>query len=161
MDAIAKPPGQLIGVVSDTHGLLRPEAIAALRETDLIIHAGDIGSPEILEQLRGLAPVVAIRGNNDRVPWAMDIAETEVVQVNDALIYVLHDIQDLDLDPHAAGFRAVVFGHTHKPSIEYRGDILYLNPGSIGPRRFTLPITFARLHVEGQMFSAEIVELSV
>src|SRR5680860_574122 len=160
MDPIAKPLGQIIGVVSDTHGLMRPEAIAALRQTNLIIHAGDIGSPDILEQLRELAPVVAIRGNNERAPWAMDLAETEVVQVNDALVYVLHDIQELDLDPHEAGFCAVISGHTHKPSIEYRGDILYLNPGSIGPRRFTLPITFACLHVEGQTCSAKIVELS-
>ncbi|MBA2491412.1 MAG: metallophosphoesterase family protein [Gammaproteobacteria bacterium] len=160
MEPIAKPLGQIISVVSDTHGLMRPEAIAALRETNLIIHAGDIGSPDVLERLRELAPVVAIRGNIDRALWAMDLAETEVVQVNDALVYVLHDVQELDLDPEAAGFCAVISGHTHNASIKYRGDILYLNPGSIGPRRFSLPITFARLHVEGHTCSAEIVELS-
>lgn len=161
MNPVTRPPGQLIGVVSDTHGLMRPEALAALRGMDLIIHAGDIGSPDILDELRGLAPVVAIRGNVDRAPWASILAETEVVQINDALIYVLHNIEDLDLDPQTAGFRAVIFGHTHKPSIEQRGDVLYLNPGSIGQRRFTLPISFALLRVEGQTFSADIVEISV
>ncbi len=152
---------RLVGIVSDTHGLMRPQALAALRDAELIIHAGDIGSPAVLDALRGLAPVVAIRGNVDRAPWAKALAETEVVAIHDALIYVLHNVQTLDLDPQAAGFRAVVFGHSHRPSVEQREDVLYLNPGSIGPRRFALPITFARLWVGGSMFNAEIVELEV
>ncbi|MDQ3732141.1 MAG: metallophosphatase family protein [Pseudomonadota bacterium] len=152
---------RLIGVVSDTHGLMRPQALAALRGAELIIHAGDIGSPDVLDALRGVASVVAIRGNVDRAPWANALAETEVVDLNGALIYVLHNIQALDLDPQAAGFRAVVFGHSHKSLVEQREDVLYLNPGSIGPRRFTLPITLARLQMDGSTLNAEIVNLKV
>jgi uncharacterized protein len=159
--SMTKRSCRLIGVVSDTHGLMRPQALAALRGAELIIHAGDIGSPDVLDALRGVASVVAIRGNVDRAPWANALAETEVVDLNGALIYVLHNIQALDLDPQAAGFRAVVFGHSHKPLVEQREDVLYLNPGSIGPRRFTLPITLARLHMDGSTFNAEIVELKV
>lgn len=140
---------------------MRSQALAVLRDVELIIHAGDIGSQAVLDELRDLAPVVAIRGNIDRAPWAHALPETEVIEINDALIYVLHNIQELDLDPRAAGFKVVIFGHSHKPSIKHREDVLYLNPGSIGPRRFTLPTTLARLHVRDQTFDAELVELSV
>ncbi len=140
---------------------MRPQALAALRDAELIIHAGDIGSPTVLDALRGLAPVIAIRGNVDRAPWANALAETKVVDIHGGLIYVLHNIQALDLDPQAAGFRAVIFGHSHKPSVKQRENVLYLNPGSIGPRRFALPITLARLRVNGSTFNPEIVELKV
>jgi uncharacterized protein len=150
---------QQIGVISDTHGLVRPEALLALAGSDLIIHAGDIGAPEVLTQLQRIAPVVAIRGNNDRAPWASHLRDTDVVEVNGALVYVLHNVRELDLDPQAAGFSVVIAGHSHKPSIEQRGAVLYLNPGSAGPRRFTLPISVAHLHTARQPFVARIIEL--
>ena len=149
----------LVGVVSDTHGLLRPEAVAALRGVDLIVHAGDVGAPEVLNGLRVLAPVVAIRGNNDKGAWAERLRATEVVEAAGALLYLLHDVGDLDLDPAAAGFHAVVSGHSHRPSVDRRDGVLFLNPGSIGPRRFTLPIALALLRVDGTDLEASIVEL--
>jgi len=149
----------LVGVVSDTHGLLRPEAVAALRGVDLIVHAGDVGAPEVLNGLRVLAPVVAIRGNNDKGAWAERLRATEVVEAAGALLYLLHDVGDLDLDPAAAGFHAVVSGHSHRPSVDRRAGVLFLNPGSIGPRRFTLPIALALLRVDGTDLEASIVEL--
>jgi putative phosphoesterase len=155
------PGGRVIGVISDTHGLVRPEAIEALLGSDLIVHAGDIGGPEVLEALRAIAPVVAVRGNNDRDNWAKAIGETEVVEVADALLYVLHDIHTLDLDPVTAGFRAVISGHSHKPLVEQRRGVLYLNPGSAGPRRFRLPVALARLRVRGSHLSAQVIELSI
>src|SRR6476469_349039 len=139
----------LVGVISDTHGLLRPEAVAAVRGTDMIIHAGDVGRPEVLDALRQLAPTVAVRGNVDTQAWAAKLPVTEVVEINPLLIRLLHDIAELDLDPAAAGFAAVIFGHSHKPSIEWRDGVLYLNPGSAGPRRFKLPVTIARLRASG------------
>jgi putative phosphoesterase len=148
-----------IGVISDTHGLLRPEAVAALHASDLIIHAGDVGDPQILEQLRAIAPTRAVRGNVDTSAWALVLPLTEVVQVGDAHIYVIHNLSDLDLDPKAAGLAAVISGHTHRPHAEVRDDVLYLNPGSAGPRRFTLPIAVARLEVSGLRISHQIVEL--
>lgn len=158
-DQITKTNCRLIGVISDTHGLVRPEAIAALRGVDFIIHAGDIGSQEVLDELRGLAPVMAIRGNVDREPWASILPNTDVIEINNGSIYVLHNVQELDIDPEAAGFGVVIFGHSHKPSIERRGNVLFLNPGSAGPRRFKLPVTLARLRTERPSFTAEIVEL--
>jgi uncharacterized protein len=149
-----------IGVISDTHGVVRPEAIEALRGAELIVHAGDIGGPEVLDDLRALAPVVAVRGNNDRDGWGRTLRDTEVVEVGEVLLYLLHDLQDLDLDPVAAGFRAVISGHSHRPLVEERNGVLYLNPGSAGPRRFSLPIAVARLRVTGTSLSAEIIELS-
>ncbi len=149
----------LVGVISDTHGLLRPEATSALRGADLIIHAGDVGRPELLEQLRGLAPTFAVRGNNDKGAWAAALPVTEVVEVGEVLFYVLHDLSQLDLDPAVAGFAAVVSGHSHRPSIEFRDRVLYLNPGSAGPRRFTLPVTVARVAVSERQVQPEIVEL--
>ena len=150
-----------IGVISDTHGLVRPEALRALAGADLIVHAGDVGAPEVLEALRAVAPVVAVRGNNDRGPWAAALAETEVVETDGRSLYVLHDLNTLDLDPRAAGFDAVIAGHSHQPRIERRDGILYLNPGSAGPRRFRLPIAVAWLAVEPARMDAEIVQLDV
>jgi len=151
--------GHSIGVISDTHGLVRPEAIEALRGSELIVHAGDIGAPEVLDALRALAPVVAVRGNNDTDAWGRTLSETEVVEVGDVHLYVLHDLHGLDIDPAAAGFRAVISGHSHRPLAEERRGVLYLNPGSAGPRRFNLPIAVARLRVSGSSLSAEIIEL--
>lgn len=148
-----------IGVISDTHGLLRPEAVEALRGCDRIVHAGDVGDPAILEELGRVAPVVAVRGNVDRGAWADGLSEIEVVEAGSASLYVLHDLAALDLDPVAGGFAAVVSGHTHRPSSELRDGVLYLNPGSAGPRRFRLPITVARLTVSGGRLSTEIVDL--
>jgi putative phosphoesterase len=151
----------LVGVISDTHGLLRAEALAALRGCELIIHAGDVGRMEVLAELRQLAPVVAVRGNVDHGPWADALAPTEIVQAGEAYLYVLHDLKQLDLDPAAGGFSAVISGHSHKPAIDYKGGVLYLNPGSAGPRRFSLPISLARLQVTGRILTAELVELHV
>jgi hypothetical protein len=153
-------PG-IVGVISDTHGLLRPEAVAALHASDLIIHAGDVGDPQILERLRAIAPTFAVRGNVDTSEWAKTLPLTEVVDVGGLHIYVLHNLADLDIDPKAAGFAAVISGHTHRPLADVRDEVLYLNPGSAGPRRFTLPICVARLHVAGARLSHEIVELQV
>jgi putative phosphoesterase len=150
-----------VGVISDTHGLLRPEAVAALHASDLIIHAGDVGDPQILERLRAIAPTYAVRGNVDTSPWAEVLPETEVVEAGGLQIYVLHNLADLSVQPHAAGFAAVVSGHTHRPHADVRDDVLYLNPGSAGPRRFTLPIAVAMLRIVGSRLSHEIVELAV
>ena len=153
------PPDRVVGVISDTHGLVRPTALAALSGAQLIVHAGDVGSPEVLDQLRGIAPVVAVRGNNDRGAWAESLSTTEVVDLDGLFLYVLHDVKELDLDPRAAGFRAVIAGHSHRPGVEEREGVLFLNPGSAGPRRFTLPITLARLSVRGGDLDATIVHL--
>jgi putative phosphoesterase len=150
-----------VGVISDTHGLLRPEAVAALRGSQIIMHAGDVGSPHVLEHLRALAPTFAVRGNIDRQECAASLPATEVVEVRRLLFWLLHDIADLDLDPVAAQFAAVIYGHSHKPSIEWRDGVLYLNPGSAGPRRFRLPVTIARLEVSGATIRPEIIELDV
>ena len=140
---------------------MRPEALDALRDSDLIIHCGDIGDSAILEALRTLAPVRAIRGNNDKGAWACAIPAYEVVEVGRHAIYVLHNLAELDLDPAAAGFTAVVAGHSHKPVIEKRGKILFVNPGSAGPRRFTLPVTVATLALRGSRCEANIIELAL
>jgi hypothetical protein len=150
----------LIGVISDTHGLLRPEALSALQGSQHIIHAGDVGSPEILQQLASVAPVTAIRGNIDKAPWARKLAETKVVEIGDVSIYVLHDIAKLDLRPQAAGFKVVIFGHSHVPKQETRDGVLYFNPGSAGPRRFRLPITVGKLIVEGGTVRGEIMPIA-
>ena len=150
-----------VGLISDTHGLLRPEATAFLRGSDFIVHAGDIGDAEVLKALRALAPVTVVRGNNDNGPWAEAIAETEVLQVGDVFIYVLHNLAELDLDPVAAGFQVVVSGHSHRPSVDERDGVLYVNPGSSGPRRFKLPIAVAELQVAGKSIKAKLVNLDV
>lgn len=149
----------LLGLISDTHGLLRPEALRALEGSDLIIHAGDVGDPKILEELRRLAPVVAVRGNIDTGACA-DLPETAVAQAGSALIYVLHDIGKLDLKPEAAGMRMVVSGHSHKPSQQEREGVIYVNPGSAGPRRFKLPVTIARVEVTPSPWRVEFVDLA-
>jgi putative phosphoesterase len=146
-----------IGVISDTHGLLRPQALAALQGSSLIIHAGDVGSPDILDALRQIAPVFAVRGNVDKGPWAERLPETEVVQVDGVRLYVLHILDELDLDPLTAGFQAVISGHTHQPKTETKQGVLYFNPGSAGPRRFNLPISVGRLSLaEGKVTGAII-----
>jgi len=149
----------VVGVISDTHGLLRPEAVAALAGADLIIHAGDVGKPEVLEALCAIAPTHVVRGNIDTASWAEALPMTARVDVGKKRFFVLHEIAQLDLDPAAAGFAAVVYGHSHKPAIETRGGVLFLNPGSAGPRRFKLPIAVARVLVSGRGLRPEIVEL--
>jgi putative phosphoesterase len=148
-----------VGVISDTHGLLRPEAAAFLRGSDFIMHAGDIGNAAVLAELAAIAPVTAVRGNNDKGKWADAVPEFDVLQIGEIMVYVLHDLFELDLDPAAAGFRVVVSGHSHRPSIEERGRVLYVNPGSAGPRRFKLPIAVAELQIDGASVRARIVEL--
>jgi uncharacterized protein len=151
----------IVGIISDTHGQLRPQAVAALAGVAQIIHAGDVGDPAILDELRQIAPVTAVRGNVDREAWAAALPETAVVEAGELLLYVLHDREQLDLNPAAAGFRAVIFGHSHRPLVEERQGVLYLNPGSAGPRRFHLPVSVARLKIEGAHIEAEIVALEV
>jgi uncharacterized protein len=147
-----------IGVISDTHGLLRQEAVDALRGSELIIHAGDVGSMDILDQLRAIAPVVAVRGNVDDGKLAK-LPRTKTIEFEGHTIYVLHILDNLDLQPAQAGISAVVYGHSHKPSLEDRDGVLYLNPGSAGPRRFLLPISVARMSVVDGRLTARIVEL--
>ena len=151
----------LIGVISDTHGLLRPQAVQALEGVELIIHAGDIGNSKILRALARIAPVHAVRGNIDRGAWAADLPQSLVVEVGAVHLYVLHELFCLDLDPAAAGINAVIFGHSHRPHLERQNGVLYLNPGSAGPRRFTLPVTLAHLLVQRDSLQAELVELKV
>lgn len=148
-----------IGVISDTHGLLRPEALAALQGSDHIIHAGDVGSPEIIDQLATIAPVTAVRGNIDTHAWARQLPENEVLEIGGISIYILHDLAHLDLKPQAAGFHAVIYGHSHVPKQETRNGILYFNPGSAGPRRFKLPVTVGHLTVNSGKLKAEIITL--
>jgi putative phosphoesterase len=150
-----------VGVLSDTHGLLRPEALAFLRGADHIVHAGDIGDAGVLEALRHIAPVTAVRGNNDFGPWAEKIAETELLKIGGVSIYVLHDRAQLGLDPAAAGFQVVVSGHSHQPRIDERDGVLYVNPGSCGPRRFKLPISVGELRISGKSVKAKLVELKL
>ena len=150
----------LIGVISDTHGLLRPEAIAALRGAEHIVHAGDVGKPEILQQLGEIAPVTAVRGNIDKGTWALKLPETQVVELPGISIYVLHDLGTLDLKPQAAGFKVVISGHSHVPKQEMRDGVLYFNPGSAGPRRFKLPITVGRIFIENGEVRGEIVTIA-
>jgi putative phosphoesterase len=147
-----------IGVISDTHGLLRPEAVQALQGVDHIVHAGDIGTPDILVALAEIASVTAVRGNHDK--WAAELSDTEMLQLADIWIYVLHDIKELDLAPTAAGINVVVSGHTHEPSIGTMDGVLYVNPGSAGPERAGCPVALARLYVEGSQVRAEIVPLA-
>jgi uncharacterized protein len=150
-----------LGIISDTHGLLRLEAVKALEDATMIIHAGDIGTPEVLDALRAIAPVVAVRGNNDKGAWAHALPETAVVEVGGVALYVLHDVNALDLDPVAAGFHAIISGHSHRPGMAKRQGVLYLNPGSAGPRRFTLPVSVARLLICRDTLDAHLVELAV
>jgi putative phosphoesterase len=148
-----------IGLISDTHDCLRPEAKAFLSGCDHIVHCGDITTPDILEELARLAPVTAVRGNNDLGAWADGLRKTELIQIGEIFVYVIHELSQLDIEPNASGVNVVVYGHSHKPSIEKRADVLFVNPGSAGPRRFTLPITLAELIIDGNAVSARIVQL--
>lgn len=152
--------GQLIGIISDTHGLLRPEAVAALMGANLILHAGDIGKLEVLQGLQTIAPTIAVRGNIDKGEWAAAIPERQTIEVGNVQIHLLHIVKELTLDPQQA-IRVVISGHSHKPLIEEQGGVLFLNPGSAGPRRFKLPVSVAHLHLSGTAISAKIVELQI
>jgi hypothetical protein len=149
----------LIGVISDTHGLLRPEALSALQGSDRIIHAGDIGDPEILDRLSEIAPVTAVRGNVDRESWVRNIPETNILEVDGICIYVVHILESLDLKPEAAGIHAVIYGHSHVPKQEVKDGVLYFNPGSAGPRRFQLPVTVGKLIVDAGNIRSELLQL--
>lgn len=150
-----------VGVISDTHGLLRHEALRILKTSSLIIHAGDIGKPGILEKLRELAPVAAVRGNMDSGEWVHGIPRKETIEIDDGSLYILHDIGRLDIDPSVAGIKAVISGHSHRPSIRMHNGVLYLNPGSAGPRRHNLPVSVAILDINDKLLNARIVDLRV
>lgn len=152
---------RLIGVISDTHGLVRSEAIDALRGVEMILHAGDVGNAQVLEALNSIAPVVAVRGNNDKGEWADGLPSWEVVGIGAVSIYMLHDLKEIDISPSGAGFRVVVSGHSHNPSVDERRGVLYVNPGSAGPRRFSLPVSVAHLRVNGEAVHAQVIELPV
>ena len=146
-----------IGLISDTHGLLRPEVLDFLRGSDHIVHGGDVCDPSVLEALRAVAPLTAVRGNNDRGAWAESLRESELVRLGEIFLYAIHDLAEIDIEPLAAGVRVVVSGHSHRPSVEERDGVLYVNPGSAGPRRFRLPIAAAELAIEGERVAAKIV----
>jgi putative phosphoesterase len=150
-----------IGVLSDTHGLVRPEAARALEGCDLLVHAGDIGTPEVLAQLGEIAPTVAVRGNVDSGDWADSLAETELVECGTRSLYLLHDLGELDLDPVAARMDVVISGHSHRPAVSEKAGVLYLNPGSAGPRRFELPVSLARIRVTPRRIRPELITLDV
>lgn len=150
-----------VGVISDTHGLLRPEAIEALAGSSLILHAGDIGKSAVLEALEAIAPVIAVRGNNDKGEWAATIPEQQTIEIGNVSVHLLHIVQELSLDPKATGIQVVISGHSHKPKIEEREGVLFLNPGSAGPRRFKLPISVAHLFVDAEATRAEIIPLEL
>ena len=149
-----------VGVISDTHGLLRSEALEELRGVETIVHAGDVGDPQILAQLRQVAPVTAVRGNIDTSAWGKLLPKTDILEIGGLNLYVLHNIQELDLDPTAAGFAAVIFGHSHQPLVEWRKDVLFFNPGSAGPKRFTLPVSVGRLTIVNRGLKAEWIDLT-
>ena len=148
-----------IGVISDTHGLLRPEALAFLQGSDRIVHGGDIGDPRILDALAAIAPLTVVRGNNDGAAWADGVPDTALLEVGGLRLFAIHDLAQLRIDPVAAGIRVVVSGHSHRPLAEQRGPVLYLNPGSAGPRRFKLPISVAELRIEGDAITPRLVAL--
>ena len=152
---------RFLGLIADTHGLMRPAALAALTGAERIIHAGDIGRPEVLQALEAVAPVIAVRGNNDQGAWAAAIPDTAVVDVDGLQCYVLHDVKALDFDPATAGFSVVVCGHSHQPRLEQRAGVWFINPGSAGPRRFKLPVAVARLYVGAGTLTPELVTLQV
>jgi uncharacterized protein len=148
-----------IGVISDTHGLLRPEAIEALRGSDLILHAGDVGNESVLDELQRVARVVAVRGNVDVQPWAQKLPLTEIVEAEEKTFFILHRIADLDLKPQAAGVHALIYGHSHKPDIQWRDGVLYFNAGSAGPRRFALPVTVGKIDLRDGELRPEVIRL--
>jgi hypothetical protein len=150
-----------VGLISDTHGLLRPEAVACLRGSDFIVHAGDIGDAQILRALAEIAPVTAVRGNNDRADWATDVPDTALLRAGDVAIYVIHDIAELDEHPPSEPVQAVITGHSHKPRVQRRDDVLFVNPGSAGPRRFNLPVSVGRLTISGRDVNAQLMTLTL
>jgi putative phosphoesterase len=151
----------VIGLISDTHGLVRPEAIEALRGVDLVIHAGDIGKPEVLDALKAVSRLVAIKGNNDIGAWAKPLPDTQLVQTANTKLFVIHNVKELDCDPAAEGYKVIISGHSHKPSILARDGVLFVNPGSAGPRRFKLPVAVGKLFIQNQKVNAELIELRV
>jgi hypothetical protein len=148
-----------VGLVSDTHGLLRPEARAFLVGCDYIVHGGDVGDPAILDELASMAPLIAVRGNNDKEPWGARLAETELIRIGNIFVYIIHNLEELDIDPVAIDVRVVISGHSHKPKVERRDGVVYVNPGSCGPKRFKLPISVGELRVSGSAVEARTVEL--
>jgi uncharacterized protein len=158
---MTKQKGKLIGIISDTHGLVRPEALQALKGVEMILHAGDIGNQDVLDTLHQIAPVVAVRGNNDKGEWAQSLPDWEVVEAGEVSIYMLHNVKEIDISPSGGGFQVVVSGHSHQPSVTEQRGVLYVNPGSAGPRRFKLPVSVAHLHVHGDKVQAKIIELVV
>jgi len=159
VDGLSASPVRRVGLISDTHGLLREAAVRTLQGSDLIIHAGDVGKPEIITALETLAPVVVVRGNVDAGAWARALPATAVAEAGLALVYVIHDIHQLDLDPAVSGFQVVVSGHSHQPSRAERSGVLYINPGSAGPRRFHLPVTIARLSLDESPWKVDFLDL--
>lgn len=149
-----------LGLLADTHGLLRPEARAFLIGADYIVHGGDVGGADILDELAALAPLIAVRGNNDKGAWAARLEESELIRVGNVFLYVIHNLEELDIDPGAAGVSVIVSGHSHKPRIEERAGILYVNPGSCGPRRFRLPVSIGEIIVSGDSIEARTIELA-
>jgi len=150
-----------VGVISDTHGLLRPQAVVFLQGCDHIIHGGDVGHGAILDQLSALAPLTAVRGNNDKGAWADALGDTALLEIGQIRIYAIHDLALMDIDPESLAVRIVISGHSHKPTIDQRGKVLYVNPGSAGPRRFRLPVTVAEINIEAGSVSAHIVDLGI
>ena len=153
--------GRLVGLISDTHGLLRPEAVRALRGSDLIVHAGDIGKAAVLDALGALAPVTAVRGNADKGVWARGLPKTDALEIDQVGVYVIHDVKEIDLIPEAAGIKVIVSGHSHQPSIQERNGVIFVNPGSAGPRRFNLPVSIARMQVQERSVRVELIRLAV
>jgi uncharacterized protein len=151
----------VIGLISDTHGLVRAEAVEALQGVDLVIHAGDIGKPEVLAALKTIGPLVAIKGNNDIGAWAKSLPDTRLVQTADTRLFVIHNVKELDCDPATKGYDVIISGHSHKPSIVARDGVLFVNPGSAGPRRFKLPVAVGKLFIQNQKVNAELIELRV
>jgi uncharacterized protein len=149
----------VVGVISDTHGLIRPQALEGLRSADVIVHCGDVGAPAVLDALKNIAPVHAVRGNNDKGAWVSDLPTEDIIEVGNHTLYVIHDLSQLRIDPGAAGFGAVLSGHSHRPLVERRGNILFINPGSAGPRRFSLPVAVALLMLGPGSSTAKIIEL--
>ena len=148
-----------IGVISDTHGLLRPEAVSILKSCDAIAHAGDIGAEEVLVALRAMAPIYAVRGNVDWEPWAMNIPVCDFVEIGGRVFYITHMLEDMDLDPEAAGVNVVISGHSHQPDLFKKGNVLYMNPGSAGPRRFTRPVSMGKIVIDDRGIHPEIIKL--
>ena len=150
-----------MGLISDTHGLLRPEAVRALRGSDLIVHAGDIGKAAVLDALGALSPVTAVRGNADKGVWARGLPKADALEIDQVGVYVIHDVKEIDLIPEAAGIKVIVSGHSHQPSIQERNGVIFVNPGSAGPRRFNLPVSVARMHVQAESVQVELITLAV